>query len=162
VTTVVAMAALIGGCATARRIDNGVYHSPRGYRITLPGPEWWIVEDSEADLELRNGARAGMLVTAVCAERPTRVPESMLLRRVLFGLRNPRVIERGEVLVNGTPGARVVVEGTAEDHDERLRVEADVLRHGACVYSFLYAATPDGFEQWRPVFHRLVASFATE
>jgi len=90
VTTVIAMTALMAGCATARRIDDGVYHSPRGYRITLPGPEWRLVDDSAADLELRNGSRAGMLVTAVCSERPSRVPDSMLLRRVLFGLRDRR------------------------------------------------------------------------
>jgi hypothetical protein len=161
-TTVIAMAAVLGGCATARRIDHGVYHSPHGYRVTLPGPEWRLVEDSAADLELRNGDRTGMLVTAECGESPSRVPDSMLLRRVLFGLRGRRVLERGDVVVNGAGGARAVVEGTAEDRGDRLRVEAYVLRHGACVYDFLYAAPPDAFEQWRPAFGRLVESFATE
>ena len=158
----VALAVVLAGCATAHRIDNGVYHSPRGYRITLPGPEWRLVEDSAADLELRTGGRAGMLVTAVCGEAPSRAADSVLLRRVLFGLRERHVIERGDVLVNGARGARAVVEGIAEGGGDRLRVEAYVVRHGACVYDFLYAAPPDGFEQWRPAFTRLVDSFATE
>jgi len=159
---VIVMAALIAGCATAPRIDNGVYHSARGYRITLPGPEWRVVEDSAADLELRHGGRAGMLVTAVCGEQPSRASDSVLLRRLLFGLRDRHVIERGEVLVDGARGTRAVLEGTAEGRGERLRVEAYVLRHGACVYDFLYAAPPDAFEQWRAAFGRLVDSFATE
>jgi len=64
--------------------------------------------------------------------------------------------------VNGRRGTRIVVEGTAEDRGDRLRVEAGVLRHGACVYDFLYAAPPDSFGRWRPAFGRLVDSFATE
>ena len=43
------------GCA-GRRIENGVYHSDKGYRLTLPGPDWSVAADSKADLELRQRA----------------------------------------------------------------------------------------------------------
>jgi hypothetical protein len=157
-----AFAAAVGGCASGRRIEGGVYHAPSGYRITLPGPGWRLVEDSPADLELRHPSRAAMLVTAVCRARPTRASDQVLLRRLLFGLRDQHVIERGEVLVNGARGSRAIVDGIAEDHGQRMRAEAYVLRQGACVYDLLYAAPPDVFEQWRPAFGRLVESFATE
>jgi hypothetical protein len=158
-----ALVAAAAGCATARRIEGGVYHAPSGYRIALPaGAEWRLVEDSPADLELRHPSRAAILAAGTCGERPSRAPDSVLLRRMLFGLRERRVIEGGEVLVGGARGARAVVEGIAEDGGARMRVEAYVLRHGACVYDFLYAAPPDGFERWRPAFGRLVESFATE
>ncbi|MGH7303603.1 MAG: hypothetical protein ACRELZ_09955, partial [Candidatus Rokuibacteriota bacterium] len=52
------------GCA-GRRIENGVYHSPKGYRLSLPGSEWSVAKESKADLELRHqDGMAAMLVNA--------------------------------------------------------------------------------------------------
>ena len=52
----VAILTWLAGCA-GRRLDNGVYRSEHGYRVTVPGPDWKVVESSGADLELRRAHR---------------------------------------------------------------------------------------------------------
>ena len=69
---VLAVVPLVSGCAV-KRIENGVYHSSKGYRVTTPSPQWLLVNDSPADLELRHrSASAGMATHAVCEERTIR------------------------------------------------------------------------------------------
>ena len=64
-----AAACALGGCASGR-IESGVYHSSKGYRVALPGPEWTVREGGRADLELRHRASpAGMLANASCDGR---------------------------------------------------------------------------------------------
>jgi len=56
-------------CA-GRRIENGVYHSTKGYRVTLPGADWAVAAESKADLELRHqDGMAAMLAHAECDDR---------------------------------------------------------------------------------------------
>ena len=47
-------AALIAGCASHRVVDPGVFHSAKGYRVTMPGSGWTMISDGHADLELRD------------------------------------------------------------------------------------------------------------
>ena len=38
-----ALLAFLAGCATATgRIENGIYHSAKGYRVTLPASGWKV------------------------------------------------------------------------------------------------------------------------
>ncbi|MBI3637737.1 MAG: hypothetical protein HY216_16210, partial [Candidatus Rokubacteria bacterium] len=79
------MALVVAGCATAAggRIDDGVYHSSKGYRIALPGPGWAPATEPRADLTLTHaGARAGMLVNASCDARAARRPGAALARQL--------------------------------------------------------------------------------
>ena len=41
-------AMLVAGCA-AHRVDAGVFHSPKGYRVTMPNPGWMIVSEDHED-----------------------------------------------------------------------------------------------------------------
>ncbi len=153
-----AVAALVtlelAGCA-GTRIENGVFHA-RNYRVALP-PGWTVGADTRADLALsREGAPGGMLVNATCEGRAPGRGLDILMRHLLFGLKDRRILERGEATVNGYPAERAVFEGTSDE--ETVRGEAYVVKAGACVYDFLYVAPPDVFEQGRPDFARLVQS----
>src|SRR5207249_3363147 len=91
----VAMIAL-AACA-GRRIENGIYHSPKGYRVALPSPPWVVAEASRADLELRHhGGGAAMLANAECDERSTARSGDLLLRQLLIGIRDRATITREE------------------------------------------------------------------
>ena len=51
---------LLAGCATATgRIENGMFYSAKGYRVTLPSTGWRVDAGQRADLALRGEARAG-------------------------------------------------------------------------------------------------------
>ena len=45
---------VLAGCATGPRIENGIYHSAKGYRVTMPGADWSVAGESKADLQLRH------------------------------------------------------------------------------------------------------------
>lgn len=157
--TTVAMITALAGCA-GRRLDNGVYHSEHGYRITVPGPRWSVVDDSRADLELRRAdGRAGMLAAATCRRAAARRNYADLKRHLLLGLRERETLEDSETSLAGLRGVRVVVEGRMRDSEDRVRIEAYTLKDDRCVYDLLYVAPPASFDASRADFARFVASF---
>ena len=151
---------LVSGCAV-KRLDNGVYHSSKGYRVTTPSPQWLLVDDSPADLELRHrSVSAGMATHAVCEERTIRRSSHILARQLLVGIRDRSVIARGEVDVAGRPAVRAVVDGSLEGSE--VRIETVVVKDDRCVYDFMYVAPVSAFAATRPDFNRFVDSFRTE
>lgn len=158
--TTVAMLTALAGCA-GRRIDDGVYHSEHGYRITLPGPRWAIVDESPADLELRRAdGGAGMLVAATCRPAAARRRFSDLGRHLLLGLRERETLEEGPASIAGLQGVHTVVEGRMRNSNDRVRIESYTLKDGRCVYDLLYAAPAASFAGSHGDFARFVASFA--
>ena len=157
-----ALLALLAGCATATgRIENGVYHSAKGYRVTLPASGWKVDRAPRADLSLQDETGpAGMLVDATCAGREPSRPLDVLVRHLTFGLTRRQVVETGPTTVAGQEAMRSVVRGQADGRD--VTVEALVFRARPCVHDFLYVAPTIAFEAGRPAFRALVESFALE
>jgi hypothetical protein len=157
-----AAACALAGCAGGR-IESGVFHSPKGYRVTLPGPEWTVAAGGRADLELRHreGA-AGILANASCGNGAARPSLDALTRHLLLGFRGRVTLEREDEDVSGRRAAHTVVDGRLGPGDAPVRVETYVLKDARCVYDFAYVAPPGTFETWRPGFRRLVESFASE
>ena len=150
---------LMSGCAV-KRIDNGVYHSSKGYRVEIPSGQWAPVDGSPADLELRHHSSAAvMAASAVCEEAATRRPTRALERQLFIGVRERRVIERGEIVVAGRPAVHAVVDARHEGSEDRARIETLVLKDDRCVYDFMYVAPPAAFEALRSDFARFVESF---
>lgn len=160
-TMVLAAAA---GCAGVGggRIENGVYRSPKGYHITLPGEGWAVTADARADLALAHQGEAAMLVNADCNGAAVRRPPAVLVLHLLAGLRDRSVIERDETSIGGHRALHRVVEGTPADGAAPVKVEAYVVTAPRCVYDLLYAAPPASFADHRPDFARFVASFTPE
>ena len=149
-------------CA-GRRIENGVYHSDKGYRLTLPGPDWSVAADSKADLELRHqDGLAAMLANAECDDRAKSRSAGLLLGQLLIGLRDRATIEENEVSLDGRQALHRVLDGRVAADGAPTRIEAYVLKEQGCVYDFAYAAPPASFEAWRADFRRFVESFAKE
>lgn len=158
----VVAAGFLAGCA-GRRIEGGIYHSPKGFFVALPEGEWTVVEESASDLELRHRtASAAMLANAECGGRAPARALDILSRHLLIGIQRRTTIERGEVSVDGRPAAHTVLDGRLAAKDEPVRVETYVMKDERCIYDFAYAAPPGSFETWRAVFQRFVESFGTE
>jgi hypothetical protein len=154
--------AILAGCA-GRRLQDGVYRSEHGFRVTVPGPTWKVVNGSRAELELRRSdGGAGMLAHATCRPETARRGFGLLERHLLLGLRDRATLEEGETDVGGRRAAHLVVEGRARDGEERMRIESYVLKNARCVYDLLYVAPPDEFDGGRADFSRFVQSFAME
>jgi hypothetical protein len=150
------------GCA-GRRIENGVYHSDKGYRLTLPGPDWSVAADSKADLELRHqDGLAAMLANAECDDRAKSRSAGLLLGQLLIGLLDRATIEQNEVPLNGQQALHRVLDGRVAADGAPTRIEAFVLKEQGCFYDFAYAAPPASFEAWRADFRRFVESFAKD
>jgi hypothetical protein len=163
VAAIAAVASLaLAGCA-GTRIASGTFHSSKGYRLTVPGPEWAPTLRGDADLELRHHPEpARMLVNASCEDVPSHAPLEVLMRHLLVGLQHRTVILRETVMVDGRPAQHSLLAGQAADADDPVRVEAYVVRDGRCVYDFLYAAPEGSFGVWQADFRQLVGTFARE
>ncbi|MGH7399758.1 MAG: hypothetical protein ACRELW_19750 [Candidatus Rokuibacteriota bacterium] len=150
------------GCATgAGRIEEGVFHSSKGYRVTLPSNGWTVERGSRAELALQGEATpGGMLVDATCGGREAARPLDVLARHLTFGLTRRDVMQNGTTTVGGREAAHSVVRGVAGGRD--VTVEAVVVRAAPCVHDFLYVAPTEVFDAGRPAFRALVESFALE
>jgi hypothetical protein len=157
-----AIVLVAAGCAaTTGRIENGMFYSTKGYRVTLPPRGWRVDPGQRADLALKAEAGpGGMLVDATCGGREPSRPLDVLARHLTFGLTKREVLEDGTTTVAGREAAHSVVRGTADGH--AVTVEALVVRAAPCVHDFLYVAPAAAFEAGRPAFRMLVESFALE
>jgi hypothetical protein len=153
---------LLAGCATETgRIENGMFYSAKGYRVTLPPAGWRLDAGQRADLALRGDARGGgMVVDATCGGREAARPLDVLARHLTFGLTRREVLENGTSTVGGREAAHSVVRGLAEGRP--VTVEALVVRAEPCVHDFLYVAPSEAFDSGRPAFRALVESFVLE
>ena len=154
---------VLTGCGAGRRIENGVYHSTKGYRVTVPGADWVVADASRADLELRHrDGAAAMLANAQCGEGAETRGAGLLVRQLLIGIRDRATIEQEEVSLNGQRAVRRVLDGRVSGDGAPTRIEAYVMSEGRCVYDFVYVAPPASFETWRGQFRAFVESFAME
>lgn len=160
--TIALIVTAVAGCA-GRRLQDGVYRSEHGYRVAVPGADWVVVDDTDADLELRRvDGQAAMLAAATCRPLTARTRYADLARHLLLGLRERETLEDGEVSLAGRTGAHLVVEGRMRDSRQRVRIESYTVKDNRCVYDLLYVAPPAVFESARGDFERFVRSFAAE
>lgn len=151
-------AASLAGCAGGR-IEQGVFYSPKGYQVRLPGDGWTVKPGAAAELELeRRDPEGGMLADATCDGRTAARPIAVLTRHLTFGLERRETLESAESQVGGRQAARTVVRGTAGGVE--VTVEAVVLKGDRCVYDFMYVAPAGVFEAGRGDFQAFVESFA--
>jgi len=139
----------IAGCATTR-LDAGVFHSKKGYRVALPGGDWIVANGGGADLTLkhRDGQR-GIVVHAACDAARARGPLNVLARHLLSGLRERSVVTREDVSVNGKVARHAVVEGRVGDAREPVTVEVPVEDT-----AYTVTAMPDGSVLAAAIFQR--------
>jgi len=158
----VVAAVVVSGCG-AKRIENGIFHSPKGFRVDLPERDWTVRVEGPADLELRRrDAPGGIMVNAVCNRGLPRRPLGALAFQLLAALRDRAVLTREEVRVNGLPAAHSLLEGHLADGDERVRVGSYVMKDERCVYDLVYVAPTAAFADGRADFERLAATFRVE
>lgn len=149
---------LVGAGCSAGRIEDGVFYSPKGYRVAIPGPTWQIVLNGGADLELQRAEpKGGIVVHATCEGNPPRRTLSVLARHITFGLEGRELLDRGEVTLGGRSAWRSLIQGRLDGAP--VKVETYVMKDQRCVYDFLYVAPPEGFAAGEGEFRAFVRSF---
>jgi len=156
--TGVFLAAFLAGCSAAH-VENGVFYSAKGYRVSLPPAGWSIKPGGAAELELeRRDPAGGMLADATCDPTTSSRPLSVLTRHLTFGLKDRVVEDGGELSLDGRPARRAIVHGSMDGAP--VGVEAVVIKGERCVYDFLYVAPETSFEAGRGDFQAFVESFS--
>jgi hypothetical protein len=156
-TGALVVAVVLAGCS-ASRIENGVFYSPKGYQVSLPGNGWAVLPGGSAELELqRKNPDGGMLADATCGSPAAGRPLAVLTRHLTFGLGHRETVETVQSEVGGRQAERTVVRGTVDGAD--VAVEAVVLKGQQCVYDFMYVAPAGAFESGRGDFRTFVESF---
>ena len=159
-TCALGLVLVVAGCG-ASRIENGTFHSAKGYQVTLPGDGWRVESGGDADVALRRDVPpGGMLADATCEGKPLGYPLPVLARHLTFGLTNRVTTEHTTEILSGRPAEHTVVRGTVGG--TAVGVEAVVVRSATCVHDFLYVAPAAAFEGGRRDFRAFVESFAGE
>jgi len=149
---------LLAACGGSR-IEGGVFYSPKGYQVRLPGDGWRVERGGAADLELRRETPpGGMLADATCEGKERERSLSLLARHLTFGLRPRSTVESDTWAVAGRPAVHTVTRGTRDSVE--VVVESVVLKSGRCIHDFLYVAPVAEFERGRRDFKRFVESLA--
>ena len=158
VTVALLIVVLVAGCSSSR-IEHGVFYSPKGYRVSLPGDGWVVKPGGAAELELqRKNPEGGMLADATCDGKTAGRPLAVLTRHLTFGLGHRETVESVRSEAGGRQAERTVVRGTVDGAE--VMVEAVVLKDERCVYDFVYVAPAGAFEAGRADFRAFVGSFA--
>ena len=159
-----ATALVASGCAGQRPdLAHGVFRAPQRFRVAVPGPEWTVARAGDTDLELRHPAtRAGMLANVECGAATARQDLPRLARRLFVGLRARDTLANGAATLGGEPAVHAVLEAGVTGDDERMRIEAYVMKDERCVYDLVYVAPSSVFDERRADFQRFVESFAKE
>jgi hypothetical protein len=87
---------------------------------------------------------------------------TVLARRLFIGLRGREVLENGAATLGGAPAVRAELEAQVSGTDDRVRLEAYVMKDARCVYDLVYAAPAATFAERRPDFQRFLESFVRE
>jgi hypothetical protein len=154
----VLIAVLLAGCS-ASHVENGVFYSAKGYRVSLPAHGWSVKPGGSAELELeRRDPSGGMLADATCDGKTASRPLSVLTRHLTFGLKDRVVEDGGSLTLGGRPAQRAVVRGSVDGAP--VGVEAVVVKGERCVYDFLYVAPEASFDTGRGDFRAFVESFS--
>src|SRR5262249_21682237 len=115
-----------------------------------------------SELELREPAtRAGILAHAECGTTE-REDLARLARRLFVGLRARDTLENGLATLGGRPAMHAVMEAQVAGADERVRLEAYVMKDARCVFDLVYVAPAPVFADRRGDFQRVVDSFVRE
>ena len=151
--------AVLAGCSSASHLESGVFHSAKGYRVSLPAQGWAVKPGGTAELELeRRDPAGGMLADATCEAKTAGRPLNVLTRHLTFGLQDRVVSANEPTTVDGRPAQRAVVHGNMDGRP--VGVEAVVVKGDRCVYDFLYVAPAASFEVGRGDFQAFVQSFS--
>jgi len=158
--TALALAVVLAACS-ASRIESGVFHSPKGYSVTIPDGGWRISPRGEADIELKRDAPpGGMLADATCKGRERSRTLSVLARHLTFGLTDRETLESDSHPVDGRPAEHRVVRGLVDGTP--VTVEALVVQGERCIHDFLYVAPAANFEGGRKDFRAFVESLSRD
>ena len=156
-----ALALVVTACATANRIEGGVFHSSKGYSVSLPGGEWQVASGTDADLELRRAAPAGGMVADVtCGGRVADRSAPLLVRQLTFGLKHRTDVRTDEVVVKGRRGARTMLLGPLDGKE--VAVDEVSLKEDGFVYEFVSVARVDDFDAGRLAFQIFVESLTLD
>ena len=139
-----------------------MFHAPT-FRVAVPGPGWDVTTASDTELTLRHrGARAGILANADCGAASARGDLEALARRLFVGFHGRAILERDAAAVGGLPARHAVMEAQVTGDDDRMRVEAYVVKDERCVYDLVYVAPVAAAPGPRDDFQRFVDSFTRE
>jgi hypothetical protein len=153
------MAALltVSACAVGT-VRDGVYHDPRRrFTVRVPAGRWEPLTLDGAALSFRApDLNAGMGLRVDC-DRPEPGPVSSVARHLFFGLQDKQVETRERVAVPGADGVRTRLRARLDDRP--VIVDGVTLRHGECLYDFVYVAPPQRFEEGRADFDAFFRSW---
>jgi hypothetical protein len=144
-------------CA-GRTTVEGTYRDPQGrFTVRPPSAPWLPVDLEGAALAFRlPAAPVGIGLRVDCAS-PESGPLPSVARHLFFGLRDWQRAEREPVVLANVAGMRTRLVARLEDAP--VEIEALTFRQHACLYDFLYVASPASFAQGRPDFEAFVQSW---
>jgi hypothetical protein len=149
----------VAACASGL-VREGEYRDQR-FAVRMPPARWTPAAVDGAVLAFRaSDLGAAIALRAECA-RPEPGPLSAVSRHLFFGLTDKRIVLQEAIAVPGGEGVRTRLHARLEERP--VDVEGRTLRHGGCLYDFLYVAPPERFAEgaadfaefarsWRPVF----------
>jgi len=154
---VVGCLAALAACAGGR-VTDGVYRDAGNrYTLRLPAGAWLPQPLEGAVVAFRAPSLRAGLGLAVECERPEPGELRHVARHLFWGLTNRQIRESGPVSLRGAVGRRSRLVGRLDG--QRVEAEGVTVRHGGCLYDFVYVAPPEAFERGRADFEAFLAGF---
>jgi hypothetical protein len=147
----------LAGCAGSRLVGGVFQAAENRYAIRPPGNPWVPLSQEADRLAFQTPEGRATIALLQDCESPERGELGWVARHLFFGLRERETQARETIEVAGIRGVRTQLAARLEDAP--VEVEAVTLRHGGCLYDFVYVADPDVFAAARPAFEAFVGSW---
>jgi hypothetical protein len=150
---------LLSACAQGA-YERGVYAQGKmRYKLGELPATWQRVQVEDANLTFRNKNGGAILVNSLCgSDHIDDVPLDVLLNQAIFGVENPRELERVPLTLDGRAAERARVLGALDG----VPIELDmvVLKKDNCTFDFQLVGGPQEVEARRREFEGLFKGFA--
>ena len=161
---VVALAAVVGGCAHAPRgrfdaASDRVCAGDVCYRVGALGPGWRLVHQEGASIGFfSDGVGAVVEANATCRDDADAAPLGALTRQLLIGYTDRHIQSQETVPLDQREALRTRVQAKLDGVP--MVLDLFVMKRNGCIFDLSYAAPPDGYARGADDFARFVGGFA--
>jgi len=135
-----------------------VYTEGGKFRIGVPSGEWEKKSLRFRAIVFAHQARSATLsVDSFCKGSFDDAPLTSLADQLFYGMAKTQTIKHQDLKLEGRAAVKAQATGTVDGAP--IRMEVVVLKMNACVFDFVYMATPEDFERDLDDFKRMYEGF---
>ena len=138
------LAFLLASCASGKVVDSFYLDQAKGFKVPFLQEPWRRIAVPDVELAFRDEETEAVIALFSSCGSEGRAPLNVLAKRLFFGIKERKLLERRPLSLNGAEAIHTILQGKLKE--EEVKVSSYVVKRDECVYDLVYMAPPDRFE----------------